>query len=158
MFPRTLIGATAVALAACGSGVSPLDGSLADSVDMSYTRSTLQMEQTVLALRFERARGSTFDTVLKVGITLDSATPPNHPVQYDLAEMVNGAQRGVATRNVLDDPNTTLPLILRGTFSLDQAMAGAMQVSGNITMTFDQGDTFGAGMAIFGPFDAAVEK
>jgi hypothetical protein len=147
----------AVVLTACGGG-TPLDGSLADQVDLSYTQATLKVEQGTLALRFQRARGSQLDTVLKVAVMLDTPMAPAHAVQWDLAEMVNGAQRGVASRNVLDDPNTALPLILRGTLSLDGAMAGSLDVSGNVTMTFVAGDTFGSGTAVFGPFDAQVQQ
>jgi hypothetical protein len=136
--------------------MTPLDGSLTSQADFSYSVSTLKLEQGVLVLRFQRARGDQFDTVLKVAVTLDNLSTPNHPVQWDLAEMVNGVQRGVATRNVLDDPNNQLPLLLRGTLSLDSSMTGAADVTGNVTMTFVEGDTFGSGTAIFGPFDAQV--
>jgi hypothetical protein len=152
---RLVAAVIAVFCSACG-GLTPLDGSLTSDADFTYTVSTLKLEQGVLVLRYQRARGDQFDTVLKVAVALDNQTPPDHPVQWDLAEMVNGVQRGVATRNVLDDPNTALPLLLRGTLSLDSSMKGSADVSGNVTMTFVQGDSFGSGTAIFGPFDAQV--
>jgi hypothetical protein len=152
---RLVVAVIVVIGSACG-GMTPLDGSLTSQADFSYSESTLKMEQGTLVLRFQRARGDQFDTVLKVAVALDNLSTPNHPVQWDLAEMVNGVQRGVATRNVLDDANNQLPLLLRGTLSLDSAMSGATDVTGNVTMTFVAGDTFGSGTAIFGPFDAQV--
>ena len=146
-----------LALVACGQGPAPLDGSLVDFApnDFTYTVSTIAMVQNTLVLRFQRARGTQFDTVLKVAVEIDGPAP-DHPEQFDLAEMVNGGPRGVASRNVYMDMNSMLPPIMRGNLALSGAMAGQTKVAGTVSMTFVQGDVYGSGRAIFGPFDAEV--
>lgn len=153
---RSFIALPAVlSLVACGNGPVPLDGSLTDQADFSYTVATVQMVQNTLELRFQRSRGTQFDTVLKVAVEVDGPTP-DHPEKFDLAEMVNGGPRGVASRNVYGDTNTMLPIIMRGSLSLDGAMAGQNKVPGTVSMTFAQGNVFGSGRDIFGPFEAEV--
>lgn len=151
--------AVALMVTACGpGGAAPLDGSLTAVCDVEYTRATLEAKDGYLALRFLKARGVAEDTVLKVGVLLDGKVP-DHSVQYDLAEMMNGGQRGVASRNVLAEPqNTTFPALSRGTFRVDGDLTKATVVQGEISLTFVQGNVLGSGRAVFGPFEAEVVR
>jgi hypothetical protein len=145
-------------LVACG-GAAPLSGSLADACDLTYSHATIQNVGGVVELRFLQTRGTQEDTALKVSVTLDPSGLPKGSAELDLTEMMpGGAQRGVASRNVLNDPDTAFPLLLRGTMSLDSDLTTATDMTGAFSMTFVQGDVFASGLAVFGSFDAEVMK
>jgi hypothetical protein len=153
-----LFATLAVSLSACGAGGPvPLDGSLTAVMDVTYTRVTLGATDGYLSLRFHQARGEAEDIVLKVGVIIDGAVP-DHSVQYDLAEPMMGGQRGTATRNVLDDPTTQLPPLSRGFFRADGDLTKLTRVTGEVSLTFAQGSTPGAGRAVFGPYEAEVVR
>ncbi len=145
-------------LVGCG-GPAPLSGSLADSCDLTYSRVTIQNNNGVLELRFLQTRGTQEDTALKVSVTLDPSGLPTGAAQLNLTDtMAGGAQRGVASRNVLNDPDTAFPLLLRGSMGLDSDLTTATDATGSFSMTFVQGDVFASGLAVFGSFDAEVMK
>ena len=155
---RTLV-LTSLLLMACGpGGPQQLDGSLTEVCDVSYDRATLQATDGYLSLRFLQKRGEAEDVVLKVGVVIDGPVP-DHSVQYDLAEMMAGGQRGTATRNVLAEPqHTTFPPLMRGLFRADGDLTKATRVRGELSLTFVQGNVLGSGRAVYGSYEAEVIK
>jgi hypothetical protein len=145
-------------LVGCGGGVEPLRGSLTDQTDLEYTRSTLEVREGSLALRFLKARGDQEDTLIKIGVNTAGLTlAPG--LTIDLAEALpSGGQRGKVTRNVYMDATTELPALLRGTLKLGSDVKGAKIVSGEVSVTFVQGNVMGSGRAVFGPFAAEVTR
>lgn len=158
MSSRTLV-LGGLFLVACGpGGAEPLDGSLTAVMDVTYDRATLEATDGYLGLRFLKKRGAVEDTVLKVGVIIDGKVP-DHSVQFDLAEAMQGGQRGTATRNVLDDPDhTVFPRLSRGLFRVDGDLTKAMTVRGEVSLTFVQGNQTASGRAVFGPFEAELKR
>jgi hypothetical protein len=145
-----------ILLAGC-PGPGPLDGSLADILDLDYTRSTLDLAGTSLSLRFQKPRGEEWDTVLKVAADLGGLTLSSKPI--DLAEVLpSGAQRGSVTRNVYKDEHTVLPPLQRGTMTLKADPTAATTIEGELFLTFVVGSDFGCGRSVSGKFAAEVVK
>jgi hypothetical protein len=145
------------ALTACDPQPTGLDGSLADAVDLSYSRVVLDLDVESCALRFLRPRGTGEDTVLKIGITTTNATLTGTGV--DLSERLpSNGQRAIVTRNVFDDPNKKLPELVRGNLTLAADPATAATVKGTLNMTFVPGFEFGTGTTVYGEFEAQVAK
>lgn len=142
-------------LAGCG-GVGPLDGSLGDLLDLGYTKSTLELTDASLALRFLKARGEHWDTVLKVSVNVsDGAVRAGS--SFDLAEeLASSGQRGRVTRNVYQDDHTAFPALLRGSLVVKSDPTTAATVQGEVSVSFVQGSDFASGRAVFGPFAAEV--
>ena len=145
-----------VVLLGCGDAAA-LDGSLAQEIDLAYERSTLEVLPSSFSLRFLRARGTQWDTPLKVSVNVSDQPDLQGVTMLDLAEVLDGGiQRGSVTRNVYQDEHTTFPPILRGTFSLTASPGAAKTVEGRISITFEPGADFASGRAVFGPFAAEV--
>ena len=160
MTMRTSLATIVLLLCACGGGeVEPLSGSLTQVTDLDYQRATLETTDGAMFLRFLKARGDQEDTVLKVAVTTTGVSIRPGAI-LDLAEMLPdvGAQRGRASRNVYEDPNDTLPAMTRGTLKLTSDPLISKIVTGEVSMTFVQGNVFGSGRAVFGPFAAEVQK
>ncbi|HUJ26859.1 MAG TPA: hypothetical protein VLW85_12625 [Myxococcales bacterium] len=141
----------AFALAAC-SGSAGLEGSLGADVSLAYTSIEIQRTPTAIAVIWLSGQ----DVVLKVtasssGLNLDAGG-----LTIDLAETVNGAQRGSVVRVVSGDTRSTLPAIEHGTLTFDQAPVAGKNASGRIDILFQAGAAFGSGKTVFGSFSAAV--
>lgn len=145
-------------LAGVGCAPAPtLDGSLTAVVDLTYERATLEPGQETLALRFLKARGDKWDTPLKVAVSVGDLGELTAGTVFDLAEeLPGGGQRGSVTRNVLDDKNTSFPLLLRGRLKLDDDPSTAALVHGDVSLSFVQGNEVASGKAVFGSFAAEV--
>lgn len=147
----------ALLLSGCGDETPYLRGSLGELLELEYTKSTLEMTETSLTLRFLKARGEQWDTVIKVAVTLADATVgPGHPL--DLAEQLGElGQRGRVTRNVFNDDKVTgFPPLYKGSLSVENDPATSNTVAGHVEASFVVGSEFGCGRAVFGDFSAEV--
>lgn len=142
-----------------GCGRAPrhrLEGSLSVLLDLRYDDAVVEATPEEAAVRFVRTREAGEDTVLKVALSLlGAALDANAPL--DLAEATpTGAQRGVVSRNVTDDPLHDFPRLARGTLVLRRSAISGERVPGELHLTFENGTTFGAGRTLFGAFEANV--
>lgn len=144
-------------LSGCAEETPFLRGSLGELLDgLEYTKSTLEMTETALTLRFLKERGEQWDTVIKVAVNLlDTTVGPGTSI--DLAEQIPElGQRGRVTRNVYKDEHTAFPPLLKGSLSVQNDPATASTVNGEVSASFVVGSDFGCGRAVFGPFRAEV--
>lgn len=142
-------------LSACGP--TALEGSLTELLTLHYQTVEVTSSGDTLAVRFYTPRGDGEDLVLAVAAnTAGLDVAPGLTV--DLAEDApSGQQRGELTRNVLNDPRTTLPAIQIGTLTLDQLPKETGQsVSGKFNVTFVECINFGCGRTVFGSFKGKV--
>jgi len=143
-------------LSGCDEEAPSLRGSLGELLDLGYSKSTIEMTETALTLRFLKERGEQWDTVIKVAVNLvDITVGPGTSI--DLAEQIPElGQRGRVTRNVFKDEHTGFPTLLRGSLSVQNDPATATTVGGEVSASFVVGSEFGCGRALFGPFTAEV--
>lgn len=153
LFPTMLLASL---LFGCGEEAPFLRGSLGELLDLGYEKSTLEVTETSLTLRFLKARGEQWDTVIKVAVNLiDTTVGPGS--SFDLTEQIPElGQRGRVTRNVYKDERTAFPPLLRGSLSVQNDPATANTVGGEVSVSFVVGSDFGCGRALFGPFRAEV--
>jgi hypothetical protein len=143
-------------LTSCGPPSYLVEGSLSEVLDLKYRWIKLAASDTEVAVRFVRPRGEGLDTVLQVtsvltGITLDG------PVELPLADRLeNGSQRGVLSRNVLDDPRQDFPELERGRLILYAAPPPDGMVLGEFSATFQMGTHYASGRTAFATFNAEV--
>ena len=163
-----VIGLALAAMVLCACESDPrkqppkyrLEGSLSQVMDMGYDEARVLVASTDVSLLFVRikplgsisADGGTTDAVtedypLKVAYRL-----LDDPIggRYDLAALdTNGAQRGSLSRNVANDPRTTLPPILRGTLYFDRPLDPSAVVGGDFNVTFENGIEAASGRTAF---------
>ncbi len=149
--------ALAACLTGCGGGEKSLEGSLAQVLELSYTRAELVVGTGDVVLRFARPYGTGEDTVLKVTV-LTEGMQLSAPSPIDLGEVLSaGNPRATVTRHVYDEPDhRVLPPVARGQLSLRQAPIPGSRVDGQLSVTFAQGSELGAGRTVHGEFDAEV--
>ena len=125
-------------------------------MDLTYDQVTAGQDSDTVAVTFIHSRGAAQDVVLKVGARLVGLTAlTNTPV--NLAETFpDGSQRGGLSRNVVNDPRTTFPLIARGQLLLKSNVASGQQVSGSFNVTFVNGIDPACGRTVFADFKASV--
>jgi len=175
------LGAALCALCACQPGdpnAPPppkyrLEGSLTQLMSLGYDEARIEGTSQDIALTFVRAipldttlpdggqagmGGVSEDYPLKITYRYednDGGVPAASTV--DLAEVYQGAQRGVLSRNVLQDPRKSFPDMLRGELYFDRFPAQGEKVRGNFHVTFENGIEEASGRTVFGDFQATVQ-
>jgi hypothetical protein len=152
-----------------------LEGSVGQVMDLGYDSARILLAPEDVSLLFVRShplgttisedggtvdpmdQGTTEDYPLKVayrllGDTLDGG-------RLDLAALdSNGVPRGVAARNVANDPRTTLPTIIRGELFFDRPLVPDALVHGDFHVTFENGIEAASGRTAFSTsFTARVQ-
>lgn len=154
-----------------------IEGSLGQVMDTGYDEARVLLSAADVTLLFVRIRplgsapppadGGMVDPMMMAGVSEDyplrvSYRLLNDPVggRVDLAALdMNGAQRGVAARNVANDPRNTLPQILRGTMYFDRPLDPGVNVSGDFHITFQNGIEAASGRTAFSTgFSARVQQ
>lgn len=152
--PSVLLGAAL--LYGCGPSKPELEGSLSTLVDLKYDSAELVQSADEFALRFVRRREAGEDTPFKLTYNL-SGTAIQNNVPMDLAQAKpEGGPRTTLARDVLDDPRTTFPDILRGTVTFQSVPVSGGKLSGELHLTFVPGKEFACGHTVFGTFEASV--
>lgn len=100
--------------------------------------------------------GSSEDYPLKVAYQLWGEPLPSG--RLNLAEQdAAGGVRGLASRNVSNDPRSTLPSIVRGTLRFNKALEPGATVTGDFNITFENGIEAASGRTAFSTFSARVQ-
>ncbi len=178
--------ATAVGLSAACSPGDPnkppppryrLEGSVTQVMDLGYDEARLQTSFLDVKLLFVRRRplnavddggtgtGASEDYPLMVTYSLEDGGIFQDK-RVDLTELTAaGTQRGLVSRNVLNDPRRSFPALNRGTLYLgrglldqDGIVISDAVVSGDFHVTFENGIEAASGRTIFGNFDAKVAQ
>lgn len=149
-----------------------LEGSLTQVMDLGYDEARILLAPEDVSVTFVRKLplGS---GLLEDGGMVEVANSENYPVKVayrfvgeeldggrmDLASLdQNGAQRGVVSRNVQNDPRTTFPPILRGTLFFKQPLVVNALVDGDFHVTFENGIEAASGRTVFSTsFQARVQ-
>ncbi len=174
------IAAVAVALvcASCGP-VDPknppakytIQGSVSSVMTLLFDEVRITATEEDVSLLFVRARplgatlldggqdtsGTSEDYPMKISYRLlGTAFPPKGRV--DLAELISESEgpRGIASRNVLNDPKRAFPPIRRGTLYVDRSIASNSSVNGDFNVTFADGTDVASGRTAFASFTAKV--
>lgn len=140
-----------------------LEGSLTQVMDLGYDEARILQAPGDVSLLFVRLRplGSTPTDggVEEMGMTEDypfrvayrfigEDTPTGGAV--DLARLdENGGARGVASRNVSNDPRNVFPAIVRGRLVFDQQLVPNATVTGTFNLTFENGVEVASGRTVF---------
>lgn len=144
----------AVGCASCGG--AQLEGSLSTVLDLHYSRTNASSGPDQVVVRFIQPLDAGENVVLQVGAQRLGLDP--NALQFDLAETLpQGSQRGVISRNVLNDPRTTFPPLVRGRLQFNAPLAIGHTVSGSFNATFADGTTFASGRTVFGSFGGVVQ-
>jgi hypothetical protein len=174
--PRTVLSIGLLAVMASACDVDPknppvkfrLEGSLGQVMDVGYDEARILVAPEDVSLLFVRIRplaavdlpdggvnsdpmmmGTTEDYPIKLAYRLLGEPQPAKG-RFDLASLDDkGAQRGVVSRNVSNDPRNTLPLIVRGTISFDRDLAPDAVVTGDFNVTFENGTEAASGRTVF---------
>ena len=152
-----------------------LEGSLGQVMDTGFDEARVGVASTDISITFVRIRplgsevptdggnvpqmvGTTEDYPLKVSYRL--LDEPVSGGRIELASLdMNGAQRGIASRNVANDPRNVLPLILRGTLHFDRPLDPGVTVNGDFHITFENGIEAASGRTVFATsFSAKVQQ
>jgi hypothetical protein len=146
-------------LLACGGGGHSLEGSLTKVMDLKFDKAVLAFSGQEFSVNFEKKKGMGFDTVLTVTTRLEQAPLPDGGMDvlrgnttYNLAEKLSSdIQRGVVSRNVLDDPRTMFPPLRVGELYIKNVpMQGQNLFSvGSFHVTFEDGVEFASGKTCF---------
>lgn len=144
-----------------------LEGSLTEFMAFGYDEVRYESDPTQFALSFVRFRGEDLDggspagedVPLKVTVrttNLDAATLTT--LDFDLAEDAGSGgldQRGILSRNVLNDPKKGFTSIQRGGLKLSALPTDPGQrFTGSVHITFDPGIEVSSGRTLFGNFTA----
>ena len=141
----------------CGSGkAKSLEGSLSVTMDLTYDSAELLTSDTEAALKFAQTLGSIENVVFQVTVNwVGVEVKPGVPI--DLTELApSGAQRGVVSRNVDNDPRHTFPPLGRGRLLLQGVPNSGGKTRGDFSVTFENGTHFASGRTVFGKFEASV--
>ena len=167
-----------LSLVSCGSPNAPkgkLEGSLLTVMSLDYDDAVLSYSPGQFVIAFKRRRGTALmndcvaggncDTTLTVGARLEPMPYPDGgmdavtaPRTYELTEVLSdGQQRGVVSRQVLDDPRTMFPPLRVGELTLQNVPQQGMglKASGDFHCTFENGVEFASGKTVFSSFQAA---
>lgn len=148
-----------------------LEGSLTQVMDLGYDEVRVILAPQDVSLLFVRQRpledapddggvqeeaGLSEDYPLKVGWALGMDMAPSGG-RVDLTEEdADGNQRGVVSRNVLNDPRKLFPRLARGTLSFSRPPEPDTTVSGDFHCTFENGIEAASGRTVFANFTARV--
>jgi hypothetical protein len=166
--------AAAVYLGALGCGPASgakhrLEGSLSTIMNLDYDDAVLAYSGTQFTVSFKRRRTTLIsncikeptscDTPLAVTTRLDPAPKADGGMDvlkggttYELPEMLStGEQRGVISRNVLEDTRTQFPPLDVGEIRIDNVphQGQGLPLTGNFHVTFDRGIQFASGKTVF---------
>lgn len=172
----------AVLLVACEADPSKappkfrIEGSLGQVMDTGYDEARVLLSAADVTLLFVRIRplgaaappadGGSVEPMMMAGVSEDYPLRVSYrllddPIggRVDLAALdMNGAKRGVAARNVANDPRNTLPPILRGTMYFDRPLDPNAVVGGDFHLTFENGIEAASGRTAFSTrFSAKVQ-
>lgn len=168
------------AMALCACDVDPsktpkfrLEGSLGQVMDVGYDEARVGVAASDISITFVRIRPLGSDVPADAGNQMQMVgTTEDYPLKVayrllgdpiggrvDLAALdMNGAQRGVASRLVSNDPRNVLPLILRGTMYFDRPLDPGATVGGDFHITFENGIEAASGRTVFSTtFQARVQ-
>ena len=172
------LAVTALALCACEDDPRKrppkfrLEGSLSQVMDLGFDEARVGVASTDISITFVRIRPLGGSEVSEDGGTEMVGTTEDYPLKVayrllgdpvggrvDLASLdMNGAQRGVASRLVANDPRNVLPLILRGTMYFDRPLDPGATVGGDFHITFENGIDAASGRTVFATtFQAKVQ-
>lgn len=153
-----------------------LEGSLSQVMDLGYDEAKVEFAADLndVALVFLRRRPSDIsafdggadleagsrDVAFQITYRLiDQMYPLN--TRYDLAEAYGDggvSQRGVASRNVLNDPRKMFPTLQRGTLLMRGSLQPGSNTTGDFNVTFVNGVEVASGRTVFGQFTARVSQ
>lgn len=151
-----------------------LEGSLQQVMELGYDTARVGVSSSDVALTFVRQRKQLV-RLSDGGISAELQTIEDYPLllSYRLAEdepldagrrfvlsTLEGepGPRGVATRNVKDDPRTRFPDIRVGSMGFDRALTPGATVHGDFHITFANGIDAASGRTVFGDFEAKVTQ
>jgi hypothetical protein len=144
-------------LAGCG-GKHGLEGSLTELLSLSYSDSSILFTDAATSVRFTNPQGEGENTVLNVSVAVADLQIVAHG-DIDLTEQVeSGGQRGVITRNVLNDPHRSFPTLSRGNLRFESVPVPGTTVLGTFSVTFKECTDFACGRTVYGDFTAKVPK
>lgn len=161
LHPFTWAGVLALAL--CGCGPKVVDGSLSEILDLHYQAIEAQGSGGQQTLRYTTPQGSGENIVFEVSANLSGLKDYAPGTVVDLAEVVNGAQRGQVARNVFSEARQDFPQIARGHLTFndwlyppDTSHVPGRKVQGDFSITFIECTDFACGRTVYGIFEATV--
>lgn len=142
-------------LAATGCLATPeLDGSLGEAVDLSFNTVELKRSPKAIQISYLRSEGREVTARLTVVTDAVSLTPG---VEYSLAgEYAPGHPRATLVRAVDGEPLRTFPPVARGVLIFDAAPDPGAEITGEFSLSLQEGEAFGAGRSLRGTFKATV--
>ncbi len=164
-----LLAGCAALCCACGDERNPppkfrLEGSLTQLMDLGYDEVRVLRAPEDIGLLFVRVRplnfvpdpeaeeeevGTTEDYPLRVGYRFVGEEAPAGGTLDLTALDQYGGQRGVASRNVSNDPRNVFPVIVRGSITFDQQLEPDTNVTGSFHLTFENGIEIASGRTVF---------
>ncbi|MFZ5444931.1 MAG: hypothetical protein ACOZQL_33385 [Myxococcota bacterium] len=172
------LAATAVVLSACQADPKVpryrLEGSLGQVMDLGYDEARILIAPEDVSLVFVRIHplndvtpsdggtemsptGTSEDYPLKLAYRLlEDGLPSGGRVDLAAVDQ-NGAQRGVLSRLVQNDPRNTFPPIVRGTLAFDRPLDPDTVVNGDFHVTFENGVEVASGRTVFAKYSARVQ-
>lgn len=173
---RTLmLAGLALGASSCGDPKNPppkfrLEGSLTQVMDLGYDEARILKAPEDIALLFVRikplgdnldggASGVKEEYPFRVAYRFAGQDAPAGPVVLGLTALDdNGNQRGVAQRNVTDDPRNTFPEIDIGELKFDAPLTEGQLITGSFHITFVTGTETASGRTCFAKtFTARVQ-
>lgn len=169
-----LAGAT-LGASACGDPKNPpakfrLEGSLTQVMDLGYDEARILKAPEDIALLFVRIKplgeatdggtaGVSEEYPFRVAYRFAGQDAPQAPIELDLTALdENGNQRGVAQRNVTNDPRNVFPEIELGELKFNQPLTEGELVTGSFHITFVTGVDVASGRTCFSKaFTARVQ-
>ncbi len=151
MMLRAICASGLLLLASCGS--QSLEGSLGESLDLSFNQVEIRRNAQALQISYLRSDGKEVVarmTVVTEGLDLKS--------KVSLAgRYAAGHPRTVVTRAVDGEPLVVLPAVENGTLELSEDPAPDKVITGNFSLAFatSGGDT-GGGRTLLGTFQGKV--
>lgn len=137
----------------CG-GAPELDGSLGEAVDLAFNTVELKRSPKAIQITYLRSEGREVTARLTVVTDGMELTPG---VEHSLAgEYAPGHPRATLVRAVDNEPLRTFPPVARGVILFDAAPEGGAEVSGEFSLSLQEGEAFGAGRTLRGTFRGTV--
>lgn len=170
-----LFAGVALGASACGDPKNPpakfhLEGSLTQVMDLGYDEARILKAPEDIALLFVRIKplgdatdggtaGVSEEYPFRVAYRFAGQDAPQGPIVLDLTALDDsGNQRGVAQRNVTNDPRNVFPEIDIGELKFDKALTDGELVTGSFHITFVTGVETASGRTCFSKaFTARVQ-
>jgi hypothetical protein len=149
-------GLWALAMLTMGCGPQMVQGSLSAVLKLDYQKVQAGNDGTHAAIKFTSPQGAGVNIVLEVAAQVsDLILVPGSII--NLAENgPDGTQRGVVSRDVVNDPWKAFPLIALGSLQLNGLITSGAHITGNFNVTFVEGTTQASGHTAFSNFTAEV--